>query len=421
MWIVHSITARLLFRKSTFSIFSERLFPTWSAAQANGLHNESSEKFKSDTASHLDTSISEASDDEDPCSIDRLLAHESKPVPSAMHECPPQPHLLMPITPNSCHIDKDTDQESSALSLNDAITLPGGIMEASVLYPSINLSKKILLTFRLDPHNTAERHYDEACLELARFPFKDTLRITVSMIADDNWSEKGLETLGDGLARLAKADVAKNHRCNWLSVILPRARPPPLGAAPDTLLTLPALKRLYWHTHRFQLPLLHPETSFSNITSLYMRCNITTRDCAFLLTKCPATLTTATFRTLFDDATKSVLPDPTIDPGKLVTMASLTFLTIRATCNIGPMLNQFDLPRLQKVNFDILVYMPHFTEDFKTIQWQNLQETSLKCDFSRDDPRWIEARIEKQNPRGYHNHVHRHYPVESRPYIPIMT
>ncbi|KAG6864059.1 hypothetical protein C0991_000491 [Blastosporella zonata] len=376
---------------------------------------------QSDTTFASDVAVLD-SDDDGSHKKELLALSDSRPPsppPTAEHT-PPAP-LQVPAVeePEYLVVDHDADNNSSSLPHNDQLPLKS-FTGPSVLYPSINERYKIILTFRSDPFDTAENKYDEVCLELARFPIKDTFKITVRMLTDQHWCEKGLQEIGQGLARLAKADVGKVYRCNWLSVFLPTSKRLPVGTAAGTVLALPVLKRLYWSSHRNQLPLLSPETSFSNITSLSLRCNISTQDCAFLLMKGAATLTTVNIWNLFDDASKSVLPHPAIDPSEPVTMSSLTFMTISSTSNLGPMLNQFEFPRLQKVNFDISVYIPHFKHDFQTIPWGSLQETWLKCDFSRDDPKWIEACTERANPRGYHNHVHRHFPTEMRSYIPEM-
>ncbi|KAG6888343.1 hypothetical protein C0995_009090 [Termitomyces sp. Mi166 len=340
-------------------------------------------------------------------SIKNVLEHPSVVEPPNLDH---RPELQVDVSPE---VPSKTVEACQSISSSTFAT-------PSICYPSIDENKRITLTFRSDPYNVAERHYDKVCFELATFPLKDSVKITAKMISDENWSEDGLQTLGQSLARLSKADIGKLHRCNWLSVDLPKTRRLPLGTAPDTSLALPELKRLFWRSHRNQLPLLRPEISLGNITSLTLRCNISTRDCAFLLLKGAQTLTTVNVWTVFDDETRSVLPDPGLNSSELVTMVSLTFLTIASACDISPLLNHFDFPGLKKINFDISDYIPHFAEDFKTIVWENLQETWLKCDFSRDDPKWIEAQVEKANPRVYCCHVHRHYPVELRSRLSIM-
>ncbi|KAF8069200.1 hypothetical protein FPV67DRAFT_1110013 [Lyophyllum atratum] len=232
-------------------------------------------------------------------------------------------------------------------------------------------------------------------------------RVTAE-IKEGSWSPESLQVLGKELNSLR--EEVGIQRWRKMTILLPTVELPP-GAVRQIVVALPHLESLIWQGHRQQLP----QWSFFNevssrssvstlpsLTSLILRCDISIEDCAFLLLQATS-VTHFEIHTLRD--VDPVLPKASF--GILLghhPRPYLETLIISSSCtaSIGPMLDHFDFPRLQKINFDLSGYAPNFDAGFSTIYWRNLNEVRLRCDMTTDTSHLIRDRC------GYgtiHSHI----------------
>ncbi|KAG6916585.1 hypothetical protein DXG01_006235 [Tephrocybe rancida] len=252
--------------------------------------------------------------------------------------------------------------------------------------------------------DTLHQHSSAAPAELdveALFP-SDTPEI--------DWSAENLRKFGRAFGELRQHDSDKC--CTTLIVELPKSkRVSREDNAGVNYLSLPGVRTLTWTSHQNQLPLLFnpnlPQHERSPLTTLTLNGEFALWDCAGILREFAGTLKTLTIRKLVgDDNALSVLNTTT---GTSAVMVALKTLDIDSDFSPGTILNYFSFPVMTTFNLTtrrskLSFFTPFYsmkTKEFKTIVWNNLEESTINGDFDHDS-----EQVQRDYPHGHHGHTH---------------
>ncbi|KAG6855447.1 hypothetical protein H0H87_002698 [Tephrocybe sp. NHM501043] len=202
--------------------------------------------------------------------------------------------------------------------------------------------------------------------------------------------ELGFRRLGEFIAFVAHEGVPC-ELWKYLEIELPDIELPYDPSA--TAITIPLedlknLRQLKWTGHRHQLSaswLPFTPSFLQLLTDLHLICNLTLRDCTYILSH-----GTSLKKVIFDRIYKGFADEPILpfEPsGGYADRPCLESLTLTSDDDIGPLMEPFRFTSLHHITFH-LSYPTMFTF-YRLGIWKTIQTGSIDCFITEQDRRWI--------------------------------
>ncbi|KAG6835297.1 hypothetical protein H0H93_003007 [Arthromyces matolae] len=218
------------------------------------------------------------------------------------------------------------------------------------------------------------------------------LALDASIAPSATWSRNCLLILGEGLSRVQHRDGLGLR----LQLSLPISDEVHPEHCRDIRLVVPSTSELKWSSHRFQLPTISPEVSFSRIEKLELNCNLSMNDFAYLMVQGSETLRSVMVKRLIEDGSEdvtfSVFPQAFSAATATKTMVSLENLDIKSVFPFASLLNHFTMPALKKFYFEVDHGDVDFSE-FTTVVWRQLDDINIHCDYEKSKLRSLQKSI----------------------------